>query len=102
MSSLHQHEYFHLQERSFLDNIFQHQSVYIDSWKVSRHPYNLNKEAEIFTLVIAGTVEANWFANSHPDKSKYITIDEVELEKVLNHEEFKTYQKPIPKMSFRF
>jgi superfamily II DNA or RNA helicase len=60
------------------------------------------KEAEIFTLVIAGTVEANWFANSHPDKSKYITIDEVELEKVLNHEEFKTYQKPIPKMSFRF
>lgn len=60
------------------------------------------KEAEIFTLVIAGTVEANWFTNSHPDKSKYITIDEAELEKVLNHEEFKTYQKPIPKMSFRF
>ena len=60
------------------------------------------KEAEIFTLVIAGTVEATWFTNSHPDKSKYITIDEAELEKVLNHEEFKTYQKPIPKMSFRF
>lgn len=40
------------------------------------------KNAEIFTLVIAGTVEENWFQNSSYG-SNYIEISEQELEDVL-------------------
>lgn len=43
-----------------------------------------NKEAEFFTLVIKGTQELNWFLNSNT--TEYITINEQQLENVLNYE----------------
>ena len=47
------------------------------------------KTAEMFTLVIAGTQELKWFANSNT--SDYIVIDtEDKLKKVLNHEEIES------------
>ena len=42
------------------------------------------KQAEIFTLIIKGTVEEKWLANSM--SSSYIVINEQQLEKVLNNE----------------
>lgn len=42
------------------------------------------KQAEIFTLIIKGTVEEKWLANSM--SSSYIVINEQQLEKVLNYE----------------
>ncbi len=39
--------------------------------------------------------------NSHKD-SDYITIDEKNLEKVLNGEPYETYKKPIQNLAFRF
>ena len=41
------------------------------------------KEAEVFTLVLKGTMEENWFTTSMVDKS-YIEISEEELDDVLN------------------
>ena len=41
------------------------------------------KQAEIFTLIIKGTVEEKWLANSM--SSSYIVINEQQLEKVLNY-----------------
>ena len=59
------------------------------------------KEAEMFNIVINNTAEVTWFKNSHKN-SNYITIDEQNLKKVLNKEEYSEYTKPIPKLSFRF
>lgn len=59
------------------------------------------KEAEMFNIVINNTAEVSWFKNSHKN-SDYITIDEQNLKKVLNKEEYSEYTKPIPKLSFRF
>ena len=44
------------------------------------------KTSEIFTLVIDGTVETNWFSNSSVD-SNYIEITEEELDDVLQGKE---------------
>lgn len=43
------------------------------------------KQAEIFTLVLRGTVEEKWFQKSHETKS-FIEINEEELLQILNRE----------------
>lgn len=60
-----------------------------------------NKVAEIFTFVVAGTVEEQWYANSHPN-SNCITIDEEGLMHVLKHEPYTTYHKPLMNFAFRY
>lgn len=45
--------------------------------------YEEGKEAEVFTLVIKGTVEENWFKTSNAGKS-YIEISESELDEILS------------------
>ena len=47
--------------------------------------YEENKEAEVFTLVIRGTVENSWF-NTSSSGNEYIEINEFELMDVLNYE----------------
>ena len=59
------------------------------------------KTAEIFNIIINGTVELEWFKNSHID-SKFIVIDENNLEKVLKYEDYKEYQKPTQRFNFRY
>ena len=59
------------------------------------------KVAEIFNIVINNTAENEWFLRSH-EGSRYTTIDEFNLNKVLNNESFETYRKPVPKLTFRF
>lgn len=59
------------------------------------------KEAEMFNLVINNSVELEWFKKSHKN-AKYITIGVEDLYKLLNNEEYETYQKPIPQLLFRF
>jgi hypothetical protein len=44
--------------------------------------YEENKEAEIFTLVIKGTMEESWYNNSTAGKN-YIEITEAELDDIL-------------------
>ena len=53
------------------------------------------KQAEIFTLIIKGTVEEKWLANSM--SSSYIVINEQQLEKVLNNEPFEVRERKITK-----
>lgn len=60
------------------------------------------KCAEIFTLVIRGTVEEEWFNKSHPDNLNIVPIDEENLMHVLKGEPYETYKKKPMKMSFRF
>lgn len=45
--------------------------------------YAENKEAEIFTLVLRGTMEEGWYNTSTAGK-KYIEITETELYDILN------------------
>ena len=45
--------------------------------------YEEGKEAEIFTLVIKGTMEENWYSTSNVGKN-YIEISEKELDDILN------------------
>ena len=59
------------------------------------------KTAEIFNIIINGTVELEWFKNSHID-SKFIVIEENNLEKVLKYEDYKEYQKPTQRFNFRY
>ena len=59
------------------------------------------KVAEVFNIVINNSVELEWFKKSH-EGTNYITIDEANLYKVLNNEEYETYKKPVPKLIFRF
>lgn len=47
--------------------------------------YEEGKEAEVFTLVIKGTVEEKWYAKSM-EGLDYITIDEDDLEFILSNE----------------
>lgn len=59
------------------------------------------KTSEIFTLIIKGTQEYNWFQNSNT--SKVITINEQQLEKVLNGEEIQTREREqVINTKFRF
>lgn len=59
------------------------------------------KTSEIFTLVLKGTQEVNWFNNSNT--SKVTTINEEQLEKVLNGESIETREhKNIVNTKFRF
>lgn len=53
------------------------------------------KQAEIFTLIIKGTVEEKWLANSM--SSSYIVINEQQLEKVLNYEPLETRDRKLIK-----
>lgn len=48
-----------------------------------------DKIAEVFTLVIKGTIEERWFENSS-QFSDYIEITEEELDLVLNNFDFKS------------
>ena len=59
------------------------------------------KIAEIFNLIIADTVETQWFANSHKT-SQYITIDEEGLHEVLAGREPKPYSRKIKDFTFRY
>ena len=59
------------------------------------------KHAEIFTFVIRGTVEEEWFNKSH-ENSEYITIDEENLMHVLKGEPFETYKKKPMSFVYRF
>lgn len=54
--------------------------------------YEEGKEAELFTLVIKGTMEENWYGTSSAGKN-YIEISEEELEKVLNYNPIDEYVK---------
>ena len=60
-----------------------------------------DKVAEIFTFVLAGTIEECWFNKSH-EGQEYICIDEANLQKVLLHLPYETYKAPSPKFKFRF
>ena len=59
------------------------------------------KQAEIFNLIIADTVENEWLKKSHPEHN-YITIDEQGLDAVLRGEEPKLYTKKIKDFTFRY
>ena len=50
------------------------------------------KVAEFFTLVIANSVEENWFNNSNKNQS-YITINEDQLDQILQGQEVSTIPK---------
>ena len=59
------------------------------------------KTSEIFTLVLRGTQEVNWFNNSNT--SRVITINEEQLERVLNGESIETRQREnVINTKFRF
>lgn len=60
-----------------------------------------NKQAEIFTLVIADTVECEWFKKSN-SSSNVITIDEEGLNDVLAGREPKPYTRKIKDFTFRY
>lgn len=51
-----------------------------------------NKISEMFTLVIGGTIEESWFNNSNSNQ-QYITINESQLDIVLNGGEISTRPK---------
>ena len=60
-----------------------------------------NKYAEMFTLVIEGTVEQEWYKASHSDVN-YVTIDEENLLKVLKEEPYEPYKKKLQNFTYRF
>lgn len=63
--------------------------------------YEEGKVSEIFTLVLRGTQEVNWFNNSNT--SKVITINEDQLDKVLAGENLQTREhENIVNTKFRF
>lgn len=63
--------------------------------------YEGDKTSEIFTLVLKGTQEVNWFNNSNT--SRITTINEEQLEKVLNGESIETREREnIVNTKFRF
>lgn len=53
------------------------------------------KQAEIFTLIIKGTVEEKWLANSM--SSSYIIINEQQLDKILNYELLEVRERKLIK-----
>ena len=54
--------------------------------------YEEGKNAEVFTLVIKGTMEENWYSTATQGKS-YIEITESELDAILNNVEINTVEK---------
>lgn len=63
--------------------------------------YEEGKIAEIFTLVIKGTQEVTWFANSKT--SKVITINEAQLDQLLAGENIETREREYSQnLEFRF
>jgi superfamily II DNA or RNA helicase len=60
-----------------------------------------NKVAEVFTFVIKGTVEEEWFRKSTSGKD-FITIDSSNLLDVLEGREFTPKKNKETKMMFRF
>lgn len=60
-----------------------------------------DKVAEVFTLVIKGTIEEEWFRKSSEGKP-YITIDEEGLDDVLNNREYRKMRPKETPMTFRF
>ena len=63
--------------------------------------YEEGKHAEIFTFVIRGTIEEEWFNKSH-ENSEYITIDEENLMHVLKGEPFEQCKKKPMSFIYRF
>lgn len=59
------------------------------------------KEAEVFNLIIRGTVEEQWFQKSHAN-TDYITIDEDGLKQLLEGDEYTPLVNKKSKMLFRF
>jgi superfamily II DNA or RNA helicase len=59
------------------------------------------KVAEIFYLVIKNSVEVKWFENSCTSQN-YITIDEEQLDNVLNYESFTPKKNKQTSLKFRF
>ena len=80
----------------------------VDSSKITKQQrkgricrFEEGKEAELFTIVLKGTQEYTWAMNSAT--SKYITINEEQLEKVLNYEPIETRERDnIVNTKFRF
>lgn len=60
-----------------------------------------DKFTEIFNLVINDTQETKWCESAHKN-SEIVRIDEANLEKVLRHEPFETYKRPLEKFNYRF
>ena len=54
--------------------------------------FEQGKLAEMFTLVIKGTIEETWYNNSNSNQ-QYITIDESQLDIVLSGKEISTRPK---------
>ncbi len=63
--------------------------------------FEKGKTAEIFNIVLNRTQETKWFYDSHKGDS-FITIDESELDKVLQGKDFTPGEKIVPKFDFRF
>ena len=63
--------------------------------------FEQGKTAEIFNIVLNRTQETKWFYDSHKGDS-FITIDESELDKVLQGKNFTPGEKIVPKFDFRF
>ncbi len=80
----------------------------VDSSKITKQQrkgricrFEEGKEAELFTVVLRNTQEYNWAMNSAT--SKYITIDENQLDKVLAGESIQTRQRElITNTKYRF
>ena len=60
-----------------------------------------DKEAELFTLVIEGTVEEEWFRKSNKGVS-FITLDEFQLKNLLEGKEVIFKKNKETTMSFQF
>ena len=63
--------------------------------------FEKGKTAEIFNIVLNRTQETKWFYDSHK-RDSFITIDESELDKVLQGKDFTPGEKIVPKFDFRF
>lgn len=63
--------------------------------------YQENKDAEIFTIVLKGTVEERWFKDSLTS-SDYITLDEEGLDSLLRGEEYTPKKNKVTNTLFRF
>lgn len=60
------------------------------------------KQVEIFTFIIRGTIEEEWWNYSHPNSDSVITVDEENLMHVLRGEPYEQYNRKPMKMIFRF
>lgn len=63
--------------------------------------YAEGKEAEIFTLVLKGTNEEKWFDTSTSGK-KYIELDEIQLDRILDHEDVKYPERIAEEAQYLF